>query len=91
MSICYDDSVKSKYLVSEYESQDANSYYMTHYKNFLYLDFLATKSDDFSERAQARKEIEIANRKMKYWMRHPNYDQKIVNEAICLAKKQWLQ
>jgi hypothetical protein len=82
--------VKSKFSSPvPYSEQPANRYYMTHYENFLYLNFISTKSDDVSERAQARKEIEIANRKMKYWMHHPNYDQTVINELCIAAKKKW--
>jgi len=90
MSICYDDSKKSNYFSSiPYGEMPANRYYMTHYANFLYLDFISKKSDDVSERAQARKEIEIANRKMRYWKFHPNYDQTVINELCIAAKKKW--
>ena len=51
---------------------DAVKSYMTHYSNFLVLDFMS-KHGDFKERAQADAEILICNRKMKFWERQPHF------------------
>ena len=44
-----------------------NTQYINHLKNLYILKFLELKSDKFNERAQAKKEIEICNRKLKFW------------------------
>ena len=57
-----------------YHEQPAVQYWRKHYANSLYLRFIHTSPlSSFQERAQARKELDICDRKMATWARHPNW------------------
>ena len=53
-----------------------NTMYIKHMENLYVLKFIELKSDKFFERAQAKKEIEICNKKLKFWGR------KITNQDL---------
>lgn len=72
-----------------YHSLDANKLYLKHYSNLLYLKFIANKSNDFREAQQARKEIGIAERKMGYMEKHPNFSWAIVRPEAEKLNQQW--
>jgi len=72
-----------------YERWNAVKHYLKHYANYLYLDFIAKASKDGRERAQARKEMAICEKKMAYWKRHPRYDQAEVTKGVQELKAQW--
>lgn len=63
---------------------NANKSYMTHYQNFLTLEWFA-KHGTMKERAQANAELEICRRKMNYWSRQPHY-----NQALAIEEKKAL-
>lgn len=46
--------------------------YMRHFENFLFLDFMLNNGND-AEKRQSSVEMEICERKMKFWERHPNF------------------
>lgn len=52
---------------------NATRCYMDHYRNWLALNYIATYGN-MKERAQARAEIEICERKMRYWSRQPHFN-----------------
>jgi hypothetical protein len=56
-----------------YARQDAVKHWSRHYANYKFLSFIETRSDDFAERAQARKEIAICQKKMEHWRKHANW------------------
>jgi hypothetical protein len=69
---------------------DAVGAYLKHYDNLLFLDFMAKNpGSTFIEKAQARKEILVAERKLKYWERHPNFDTHATGIGITKLKKNW--
>lgn len=75
---------------SEYDSGLVNrlnpdTMYIKHLENLFYLRFIERKSDKFQERAQATKEIEICNKKLKFWSR------RILNQALIDQKLQELR
>lgn len=72
-----------------YQDLAANRFWLTHFSNFMYLDFIAKKSEDRLEQHQARKEIVICQHKMDYWKRHPNWSMKIVDPEVARIKRQW--
>lgn len=74
-----------------YEKWNAVKAFLNHYDNYLYLSFLAAHSKDGRERAQARKELGLCERKMEWWKRHPNYDQAAVVKGCMEAKARWLR
>ena len=65
-----------------------NTMYINHLKNLYILKFLELKSDKFDERTQAKKEIEICNRKLKFWGRKIN-NKKFVDEKTKELKAIW--
>ncbi|WP_156421582.1 hypothetical protein [Aureimonas sp. AU40] len=68
---------------------DGTKHYLKHYANSLYLAFIAKSTKDGAERRQAESELAIAERKMAYWRRHPNYVQADALKGIADLKKQW--
>lgn len=75
--------------VVKYHNLNANKHFMTHYSNAKYLTFLAQNETTPIARAQASKELEIANRKMDYWKRHPNFDINAIRTQTEELDKQW--
>jgi len=61
-----------------------NSQWANHSYNHFVLQHIAKTTKDFRERTDARNELEIAERKMKYWERHPSFDE---SEAKYYRKK----
>ena len=73
-----------------YELWKACDRYLEHFANKLYLNFVAKHKDtSFVEKAQANKELEICERKLKYWTHHPNYDQDVVTRGCEQEKRNW--
>lgn len=69
---------------------DATKCYMTHYENLLFLKvIMGDASTSVVEKAQARKETEICERKMAYWARQHHYDQPRALREMDAAKKRW--
>ena len=89
MFICYSDDKSAGKSPVPYEVWKATDNYLQHYNNMMLLDFLATNSKDGVERAQARKELELAQKKMEFWKHHPNYDQERVTAGVLKIKRQW--
>lgn len=91
MSICYDDSIKtnSNFNYNSFLSLNPHKLFKTHAENYFYLDFIAKNSDRFNEKQQAEKELLIADKKMKYWKNHPDFDEKIETNIIAELKKKW--
>ncbi len=88
MFIIYNDAATKKGGRIKMEDADAVSYYMTHYCNMLKLDWIAKRSETpFADKYQARKELLIAERKMKFWERHANFDVVMVRRACEAAKR----
>ena len=88
MSFCYDTTRVSVRTGNDCASNfdplkcDAVKCYMTHYQNFLTLDWFA-KHGTIHEKHQANRELEICRRKMKYWERQPHF-----SSAEAIRKKQ---
>jgi hypothetical protein len=61
-----------------------NSQWANHSYNHIALEHIVKASTNFNERQQARKELEIAEQKMKFWSRHPNFDE---SSALSYRKK----
>jgi len=66
-----------------------NKMYKKHIENWFYLSFIATTSDIFSERNQARKELDICERKQAYWKKHPEFDPEIATHDTENVRKSW--
>ena len=68
---------------------DATKQYLTHYANSLYLTFLLNANTTMSEKAQARKELELCDRKLKYWERQPHFEKDRATNGCIELKKVW--
>jgi hypothetical protein len=86
--IVYSDEPSSRSKVP-YHLQKATRNYLTHFENYLLLDFMARQSDRKGERDQARKEMVICERKMRYWRSHPNFDQGEAASQSAKMKSMW--
>jgi hypothetical protein len=62
---------------------------MKHYGNSLYLNFIFNSSTDGVERRQANKEIQMADKKMAYWRKHPDFSLAIVEPKMKAEKAKW--
>jgi hypothetical protein len=89
MHIVYSDEKQAFSGVVRYENLDASKHWLTHYGNYLYLKFIFDKSEDRVERHQASKEIAIAERKMTYWRRHPNFSLAKIDAGKAILHRQW--
>jgi hypothetical protein len=90
MSICYSDERQPFTGSIDTAKIDAVKGYLTHYQNLLYLTFIANHAlTSVVEKAQARKELVICERKLKWWQNLPRYDQKAVLEGIARLKSEW--
>lgn len=90
MSICYSDD-KAPFTGSiDSAKLNAVKGYLEHYKNLLYLTFIANHgSTTVIEKAQARKELAICERKLKWWQNLPRYDQREALLGIERLKNDW--
>lgn len=69
---------------------DAVKAYMKHYENLLILKvMMGDASSTPAEKAQARLETAICERKLAYWRRQPHFEQQRANEEMGAAKKRW--
>jgi hypothetical protein len=91
MGIIYDDNPTRevpKHPV-DYYKLNANKHYMTHYSNYLTLQFMQRSETRAREKAQVTKELGTAERKCQYWRRHPNFREEEVIPEIQKLRKQW--
>ena len=71
---------------------DATDFWLRHFSNALYLRFIAQhKNTSTSEKAQANKELAIADRKMTFWAKHPNYSKERAVAGAGKLKKDWVE
>ena len=77
MAIFYDlgNAKNSDFNPSILGKLNPNSQWANHSYNHYVLQHIAKTTTDIRERAQARNEMDIAVRKMKYWERQPGFDQ----------------
>lgn len=66
---------------------DPTRAYLRHYENYMFLSFIAQKSDDPQERGQARRELDICERKMKFHER--TYNKQEALRGIQEIKRKW--
>lgn len=90
MAICYSD-VKEPFTGSiDPAKLNAVKGYLEHYRNLLYLTFIANHASTSTlEKAQARKELVICERKLKWWQNLPRYDQREALLGIETLKREW--
>jgi hypothetical protein len=88
--LCYDDvSVRSSFRSTvPYANLNANRNWETHYANSLILKFYILKGSTL-EKMQASAELDVCNRKMKYWSQHPNFCIQAAAQTALKLKKDW--
>lgn len=74
---------------ARYQDMDATKHYLNHYSNYVILSKIAEAPKDFNEKLRAEKEIKMAQKKMDYWTKHPNYDHKLALKGIEEIKNLW--
>lgn len=75
MAIFYDEgNAKNSNFNINISRMNPNTQWANHSYNWIVLEHISKASTDFHEKAQARKEMEIAERKMKFWERQPKFD-----------------
>ena len=87
----YDDEKKKAYTgpIIPYHELPATTYWVTHFSNSLYLIFYEQNDPDIRNRRQAAKELEICEKKMAYWKRHPNWNSDEAATKAIELKKMW--
>lgn len=88
MSIFYDQGNAQK---SDFDPRllnriNPNSVWATHSYNHFVLSHIVKSSDDAKERFTALNELEIAEKKMKYWERNPKFD---LAHALIIRKRNY--
>lgn len=86
MSIIY-SSNNEPFTGMDFSKVDATKVYLEHYRNLLTLDFIAKSTKDFKEAREARDEMAIAERKMKFWTRQERYDHAAAMNGAMRLKK----
>jgi hypothetical protein len=77
MAIFYDsgNAKNSDFNPSFLKRLNPNSQWANHSYNHFVLQHIAKTTKDFRERTEARNELEIAERKMKFWERQPGFSE----------------
>ena len=86
MYLVYDETEPKKPFKGS--SPDPTKMALKHYSNSLYLWFIHQKSDDPAEKRQARLELDLADRKIKYWMTR-GVDMQAYTLGCETEKKKW--
>lgn len=85
--ILYNDDERGPFRPELVSRLDPTAIYLHHYKNMLFLSFIATASDQWQEKRQAEKEIKICQRKLDYWYRLADIER--LTRGTDKLKKQW--
>ncbi|TXN08942.1 hypothetical protein FV222_00280 [Methylobacterium sp. WL103] len=88
MAIFYGSDDRSDVKIDVWK-MDGTKAYLRHFDNFLTLDFIAKESKVTRERAQARSEMEICQRKLLFWKKHPRYDHDEAVKGASKLKAMW--
>jgi len=87
---CYDDVKSSGFFDPSVLSKvNPNAAYLKHYENFKYLSFLSIHETDRLLKNQALKELEIAEKRMKYWKNNKFFSEKQASEDRKVVDKKW--
>ena len=83
MGILYDENpLPRKGGFVNYYNINACKGFLTHTYNLLYLEFVRGASDSFNEKRQCDREIIIAQRKIDYHRKHPNFDPETIRKPL---------
>ncbi len=91
-SIIYDDNApKSQGGFVNYYNINANKGFLTHTYNILTLQWIRDHSENMIERQQCDKEIIIAQRKIDYHQKHPNFIPEAIAKELSEMKHAFTQ
>ena len=89
MFFIYDENKGRKGFVSMTDA-NATSLWLNHFSNALYLRFIAQHpKTNTIEKMQANRELAIADKKMNFWAKHPNYNKEHANMEADNLKRNW--
>lgn len=74
--------------ISQWGTPAVMKTWQTHLENRSYLFFMYTKGT-YAEKQQASKELEICDRKLAFWERHPAFDISKAASAKAQVKSKW--
>lgn len=87
----YDDEPKRKQSFGGIPKElDPNVYWEPHCENWFLLKFFYQTSKLATERIQAGKELDIAEKRMKFWEKHPEFDKKKSEEFLSVMRTRWV-
>lgn len=66
-----DTPERPPFFINPYK-MDPVKQFAKHYENYKYLKFIFDNTKDGNERRQSNKELQIAQKKMDYWMKMPD-------------------
>jgi hypothetical protein len=73
-----------------YHKMNATQGYLNHYANFMYLRFIRDNpNSSTADKRQASREIVICDRKLNWWLRHPNLEHAAVSAGKRKLHEQW--
>jgi len=73
-----------------YHKMNANAGYLSHYGNFMYLRFIRDNPKSTpAEKRQAIREIAICERKLNWWLRHPNLEPAVISAGKARLHNLW--
>jgi len=88
MALIYDEGSKGQFGNISVSQMDGTKAFLRHFENKLYLSFIATNGTR-QERWQAGKELEICERKLTFWEKHPRFCGQTVKREMEKLSKQW--
>ena len=80
------ETSKGDFNMGSVYKMNPNSAWANHYYNRKVLEHIARATKDYAEKHQAEKEIAIADRKMAFWERLPDF---AVDNAKSIVKKRY--
>jgi hypothetical protein len=88
-SIIYDDTSPRSPMRVNYHKINANKGFLTHTYNLMTLQWIRDHTDDHREARQCDHEITIAQRKIHYHRKHPNFQPEAVAKDIKKLQRQF--
>ncbi len=87
MHIIYDENAPRTGGFVNYYNINACKGFLTHTYNLLTLQWIRDHTDDWREKRQCDKEIIVAQRKVDYHRKHPNYEPVATEKGLAKMKR----
>ena len=84
-----ENEYKQPFNLSALDRINPNNQYKKHLENYFYLKFIHMNSKDGCEIYQSNKELQICQRKLDYWKKHPDFDINICHYHNNELIKKW--